>query len=114
MSAKGLGPRSADGRRCLGKWVRSSELRKDSRTSTNNALLLVLLGADVFHPVDHFAVEFFLDGDVGHGGGGGGAVPMFFARGEPHHIAGADLLDRSTFTLRPAESRRNDQRLSQR
>ena len=31
---------------------------------------VVLLIGHVFHPLDGFAVEMFLDGDVCHGGGG--------------------------------------------
>ena len=34
---------------------------------------------DVFEPVDDFAVELFLNGDVGHGGSWRGAVPVLFA-----------------------------------
>src|SRR5438128_353486 len=36
----------------------------------------VLLVRDVLQPVDRLAVERFVDGDVLHGGGRGGAVPV--------------------------------------
>ena len=36
----------------------------------------VLLIADVFHPLDHFAVEVFLNGDMSHCGRRRRAVPM--------------------------------------
>ena len=49
--------------------------------------------ADFFQPVHGLAIEAFLDGDVRHGGGGSGAVPMFFARRKPDDVAGANLFD---------------------
>lgn len=58
--------------------------------------------ADFFHPVNDFAVEGFLNGDVGHGCGGGGAMPVFLARGKPDYVAGADFLDGSALALGPA------------
>ena len=39
----------------------------------------VLLVAYLFHPVHDFSVELLLNGDVGHGGGWGGSVPVLFA-----------------------------------
>jgi hypothetical protein len=59
----------------------------------------VLFVGDLLHPVDDLAVEFFLNGDMRHGGGGRSAVPVFFAGREPHNVAGPDLLDRSAFAL---------------
>src|SRR4029077_10398722 len=41
------------------------------------------------------------------------AVPMLLTRGKPDHIAWPDFLDRATLALRPAQSRRNDQRLTE-
>src|SRR5947199_3844685 len=38
---------------------------------------LILFVADLFHPVGGLAVELFLDGDVSHGRGWRGTVPMF-------------------------------------
>src|SRR5258706_3624055 len=57
---------------------------------------LVLLVGNVFHPLDDFAVERFLDRDVRYRRGCGCAMPVFFAGGNPNDVAGADLL------LRPA------------
>ncbi len=75
---------------------------------------LVLFVADLLHPVNHFAVERFLNGDVRHGRGGRGAMPMLFARREPDHVAGPNLLDRAAPTLRSPAASRNDQRLAKR
>ena len=74
----------------------------------------VLIVADLFEPVDGFAVELFLDGDVGHGGVGSGAVPMFFAGREPDHVAGADFFDGAAPVLGPAAAGGDDQRLAER
>src|SRR6266699_3497747 len=54
-------------------------------TTTFPSMLLLMLGsvlfvADLLHPVDHLSVEFLLDGDMGHGGGGRCAMPMLLAR----------------------------------
>jgi hypothetical protein len=73
-----------------------------------------LLVGDFFEPVDDFGVELFLGGDVGHGGGGRGTVPMLLARGEPDDVAGPDFLDRSALALRPAATGEDDQGLAQR
>src|SRR5437762_2551022 len=55
-----------------------------------------------------------LNGDMGHGGGWCGTMPMLLTRRKPHHIARFDLLDRAALTLRPAAARRDDQRLAER
>ena len=75
---------------------------------------LVLFVADLFHPVDHFAVELFLNGDVGHRRGWRGAVPMLLAGRNPDHVARPDFLDRAAPTLRPAATGRHDQGLAER
>ena len=74
----------------------------------------VLFVGDVFQPVDHLAVELFLNGDVGHGGGWRGAVPVFFARRKPDHVAGADFLDRAAPALHAPAAGGHDQGLAQR
>jgi len=74
----------------------------------------VLLVADVFHPVDDLAILLFPNGDVRHGCGGCGSVPVLLAGGEPDHIAGADLLDGAAFALGPAKTGGYDQRLAER
>src|SRR6266508_2730901 len=75
---------------------------------------LILLVADVLHPVDRLAVESFLNGDMGHGRGGRGAVPVLFAGLEPDHVTRPDLLDRTTLALHPAAAERNDEDLAER
>ena len=42
------------------------------------------------------------------------AVPVLLARREPDHVAGPDLLDRSTLALNPAAAGRDDQGLAER
>ena len=54
----------------------------------------ILFVVNLFHPVDHLAVQRFGDGDVGHGCAGGGAVPMLHARRNPHDIARLYFLGR--------------------
>src|SRR5437764_10616756 len=75
---------------------------------------LILLVADLFHPLDSLTVEGLLDRDVGHRRGGRRPVPMLLTRREPDHVAGPDLLDRPTPALRPAAAGRHDQRLTER
>jgi hypothetical protein len=73
-----------------------------------------LFVADLFHPVNHLAVEIFLNGDVRHGRGRRGAMPMLFARRKPDHVARPDFFNRAALALRPAATRRHDQGLAQR
>ena len=77
-------------------------------------LPVVLLLADLLQPIDNLTVLLFLNCDVRHGRSGRCAVPVLLTRREPDHIAGADFLDRPTFTLRPTAARRNDQSLTER
>src|SRR6184192_2485685 len=97
-------------------WRRSAT----SNTGANNASRLrealfapVLLVADLFHPFHGLAIELFLNGDVRHGGGCRGAVPMLLTRRNPDHVTGPNLLDRASPTLRAATARRHDQRLAE-
>ena len=55
----------------------------------------------LFQPVHCFAVEGFLDGDVGHGGSGRSAVPVFLARREADDVAGVNFFNRPAFALSP-------------
>src|SRR4051812_36208549 len=71
--------------------------------------LVVLFVAHVLQPVDDLAVELLLDGDMRHGRGRRGTVPMLLARWEPDHIAGMDLLDRAALPLDPAATGRDDE-----
>src|SRR5215831_15828742 len=74
----------------------------------------VLLLADLLHPLNRLAVNPLLDGDVRHGGGRRGPVPVLLARREPHHIPGPDLLARTAPALGPAAAGGDDERLAQR
>jgi hypothetical protein len=74
----------------------------------------ILLVADLFQPVNDFSVELFLNGDVGHGCGWCGPMPVFLARREPDHIPWADLLDWTTPALCAAAARGDDEGLTER
>src|SRR6266404_3813715 len=76
--------------------------------------LFVLLVADVFHPLNHFSVQSLLNGDMRHRRRRTCAMPVFFARRKPDHIARSNFFDRSAFALRPTKARRDDQRLTER
>src|SRR5438876_1987293 len=69
--------------------------------------------ADLFHPVHHFAVECFLNGDVRHRRGRRRAVPMLLVRRKPDYVAGANLFDGLAVALRPPKPRCNNQRLTE-
>jgi len=73
-----------------------------------------LFVADLFHPVNHFAVELFLNGDVRHGRGWRGAVPVFLARREPNHVTGPDFFNRPAPALHTPAAGGHDQGLPQR
>src|SRR5439155_15496539 len=77
-------------------------------------LLPILFVADLLHPIHGLAIELFLNGDVRHGGGWRGAVPMLLPRREPNHVTGPNLLDRPAPTLGAARARRHDQGLAER
>jgi hypothetical protein len=68
----------------------------------------------MFHPVDGLAVKPFLNGDVGHGGVGSGAVPMLLSGREPDYVAGVNLFDGATFVLRPSAACGDDEGLAER
>ena len=64
---------------------------------------------DVFQPVDGCALDAGLDGDMGHGRGLGGAVPMFDARWCPDDVTGMDGLLLAAPLLDPAITGGDDQ-----
>src|SRR4051794_1875966 len=64
----------------------------------------ILFIRNLLHPIDGGTVQFLLNGNVTHGRGGTGAVPVLFARSEPHDIARTDLLDWTAFALNPAKA----------
>jgi hypothetical protein len=74
----------------------------------------VLVVTDPLYPLDDFAVKFFLNGDVRHGRGWCGAVPVLLAGREPDHITRPYLLDWFALALDPATAGRHDQRLAER
>src|SRR5579863_2523872 len=74
----------------------------------------VLFVADLLQPVNSLAIQLLLDGEMRHGGGRRGPVPVLLARCEPDHVARPNLLDRAAPALRPAASGNHDQRLAQR
>src|SRR5690348_3955152 len=55
-----------------------------------------------------------MDGDVHHGGGGSGPVPVLLAGSDPDHITRPNFLHRPTPALHPAAAGRNDKRLAER
>jgi hypothetical protein len=71
----------------------------------------VLRVGDVLQPIDRLSIGLFLDGDMRHGCVGQGPVPMFLARRELHHIAGADFFDRAALSLHPTAPGRDNQGL---
>src|SRR5207245_8043656 len=74
----------------------------------------VLLVADFLHPVDGLAIELFLYGDMGHGSGGCGAMPMLLTWRGPNYVARPNPLDRASPALCQASSSRHNQGLTQR
>lgn len=76
--------------------------------------LPVLCVCDLFHPIDDLAVKPFLNRDVRHAGRRCSPMPVLLAGGKPHHVAGANLLDRSAFALGPATAGCHDESLSKR
>src|SRR2546422_2853317 len=73
---------------------------------------LVLFIADLFHPVNGLTVEPLLNGDMRHGRGCRGAVPMFLTRREPDHVTWSNVLDWTTPALYPTAASRHDQGLA--
>ena len=55
-----------------------------------------------------------LDGDVGHGRGGRGAVPVLFSGRKPDDVAGTDLLDGPAPALGAAAAGGDDEGLAER
>lgn len=74
----------------------------------------ILFFADLFQPVDNFAVALFLNSDMRHSGGRRSPMPVLLAGREPDHITGTDLLDRTSPTLCQAATGRDDERLTER
>src|SRR5215212_719646 len=75
---------------------------------------IVLFVADLFHPVGGLSVELFLNGNVRHGRGCRGAVPMLLTRREPDHVTRPYFLGWASPTLCQAVTRCHNQGLAQR
>ena len=73
-----------------------------------------MLVADLFHPLDVFTLEMFLNGDMGHAGRRRGSMPVFLTRRDPDDITFADFLGWTTPLLNPTGACRHDQRLTER
>ena len=76
--------------------------------------LSILVVTNLFHPVNRFAIEVFLDGHMRHGCGRRSAVPMFLTWRDRDHISWSNFLTRSAPTLHPTAARRHNQGLAQR
>src|SRR5437879_1642532 len=97
------------GERCNKMWCAGTQGSTGRMT-----LAHVLFVADLFHPLNRFALELFLNGDMGHRRGWSGAVPMLLARGNPDDVTRPNLLDRASPALCAATASRHDQSLPQR
>ena len=67
----------------------------------------------LLEPFYSFPLQRLLNRDMTHRVRWHRAVPMFFVRRKPDHVARPDFLDRSAFALRPAQTGRDDQRLTE-
>ena len=75
---------------------------------------LVLLVADFLQPIDRFAIELLLNGDVGHSRGWSCTMPMFLAGCDDHNVAWPDLLYGTAPKLHAAAASSDDESLSER
>jgi hypothetical protein len=98
-------------RRIVGWSIDSSMTLRSPSTELPYALAIILIG-DLFHPLHVLAVERLLDRDVGHGGRGRSAVPVFVAGGTPDDIAGTNFHDLLARTLCPTAAGGDDERLA--
>src|SRR5436305_5496358 len=73
----------------------------------------ILLVGNVLHPLNHFAVQRLLNGDMRHHGRRRRAVPMFFARRKPNYVACTNLFNFTALALRPPGTCGDDQRLTE-
>jgi hypothetical protein len=69
---------------------------------------------DFLNPLDHLAVEHFLNGDMRHRRGGRGAVPVVLAGQKPDHLAGPDIFEMAAPVLRATASGGHNKSLPER
>src|SRR5215469_6616481 len=94
----------------MGSYV--THVLRNSQATNAARSAQILLVADLLEPFDDLAVLCFLDGNVSHRCRRRGAVPMFLSGRTADDVAGTDLDLLLAPALRPAESRRDDQRLA--
>ena len=68
----------------------------------------ILFVADFFQPVNGFALELFLNGNVRHRRSRRGAMPMFFAWCETDYVTGPNFFDGAAPVLRAPATSRDD------
>src|SRR3954453_22491487 len=73
----------------------------------------IFLVRDLLEPIDDFAVERLLDGDMAHSGRSGGPVPVLLAGRTHDNIAGANFPFGATPALHPTAASSNDQPLTE-
>lgn len=74
----------------------------------------VLFVTDLFHPVDDCAIDFFRNGDMGHGTVWCSSVPVLHTGRDPDNIPLPDLLYRPPPPLYPTSASGHDQGLAER
>ena len=80
---------------------------------TLSSLSVILLVRDLFHPVNNFSVERFLNSGMCHRDSRASAMPVLLIRFEPDHITWSDFFNRASPFLNPAGARRDDERLTE-
>jgi hypothetical protein len=70
-----------------------------------------LFVANFFQNVAERVVELLDDGDMAHGRGGRGAVPVLLIRWYPNHVTRPDFPNRAAFALNPAAAGGDNQGL---
>ena len=75
---------------------------------------MVLLVANLFHPVYDLALPLLLNGDVGHGRGQRRSMPVLLTWRKRHDIPRPDVLDGAAPTLHSSDACCDDQGLPER
>src|SRR6266550_3970614 len=106
-----------DDRRCLLNSLDCAprhRIEEQDHEQDTNQLPQVLFVADLFHPLNDFAVERLLNRDVRHRRCRRGAVPMSLVRRAPDHVARTQLNFWLALALYPAKAGGDDQNLPER